>query len=418
MVTALFGWPILDAVVYLSLLGMLLELETNRVNFDFRRPQFFLFIGLFVAALMSHLANTYIAGLLNTWIDAFRICFFGVLLFANLTSIPRLRLIARVFVVMALLMCVHAVLQQVRGFGFGGLPPVMSWRPGLEIMVPRSQFFGIFEDPNDLAQMFATATPLTFVFFKKKRFVWFLLACAVSWAFMQGIESCWSRGAYLSIMAAVGVVVTIRVVPRRIQAGTLAVLGCSVLLLLPLFAGDKLESSALDRVNFWGEANWLFIRKPIFGIGYRFVLEQVGRALHNAFVTCYTELGVFGYFFWFSLILLGAMGCLRTRHTLKLMERDAELDWLYRFSGWALASLAGFAVSSYFLSRAFVFPLFFLMAMTGAVPHLLVDKLDEAQAAEVSVMYSIRDTCVIGGITSLLSIVYIYISILAINAVR
>ena len=38
------------------------------------------------------------------------------------------------------------------------------------------------------------------------------------------------------------------------------------------------------------------------------------------------------------------------------------------FAGLAIASLGGFAASAYFLSRTFIFPLFFLIALVSAIP--------------------------------------------------
>ncbi len=416
LVPALYGWPILDAVIYLSVLGLILEWDSGRVKIDFRRPQFFLFVGLFVAAIMSHAANTYFQGILDTWVDAFRQCFFGILLFANLNSVSRLRWVCRIFVALAIFMAIHALLQQQRGYGFGPLGPVMSWRPGLDYRVPRSQFYGIFGDPNDMGQMFATAMPLSFVLFKRKSFFGVAVAGLICWLLFLGVEATWSRGAYLAVYAAVGVVFIVKALPCKIHLGNMVVGGCLAILALPLF---QLEGSALDRVVFWGDANRVFMSKPIFGAGFNFIGEYTdGRALHNAYVTAYSELGVFGYFFWFSLLLVGVLGTVRSRRALKGQERSAEADWLYRFSCWGLAGFAGFAASSYFLSRAFVFPLFFLMAMMGIVPYLLRELEEGDPELTDGAAISNRDVAILGGVSSLLSIAYIYLTILAINATR
>ena len=53
LVPALYGWPILDAVVFLSILGFMIEWDQGKIKVDTSRPQYFLLIGLFVAALMS-----------------------------------------------------------------------------------------------------------------------------------------------------------------------------------------------------------------------------------------------------------------------------------------------------------------------------------------------------------------------------
>jgi len=111
----MFGIPFLDAITYMSILALMLEYDSGKVRIDRREPQYFLYIGLFIAGLMSHFANTYFAGLMNSWQDMFRLTFFGILLFSCCTTVPRLRWMTRAFVIMALLMAAHAILQDVRG---------------------------------------------------------------------------------------------------------------------------------------------------------------------------------------------------------------------------------------------------------------------------------------------------------------
>ncbi len=415
----LYGWPILDAVVYGSVLALLLEIETPRVSFDSRRPQPALYCGLFAAALMSHLAHGYLQGILDNWFSAFRICFFGILLSVNLTNTVRLRWIVRVFVVMSLFMAVHAILQQRQGVGFGGLEPVMSWRPGVEEMVPRAQFFGIFGDPNDMAQMFATSMPLCFLLFRKHSFLTTCIGLGMCYVFYLGVEACWSRGAYVAVLSAVGTILVVKLFSAKKRPWFLVFGICAGLLLVPLMG---FEESALDRVNFWGEANWQFLRNPIFGVGYNFIGEYIrGRAAHSAFVTCYSELGLFGYFFWFTLIISGVVGALRARKALELVDRDAEENWLYRYSCFGVAAFVGFCVSSFFLSRAFVFPMFFLMSMLGATPFIAEDLLRRQSSQEEpmeAVAMTNRDIRILGMISSPLSIAYIYVAILLINKMR
>jgi len=414
LIPILYGWPILDVVVYTSVLALILEWDQGKIPIDLRRPQYFLLVNLFFAACLSHIANTYFDGLMTYWIAAFRLSFFGILLFSTMTSAGHLRWICRVFVLMACFMAVHAILQQTRGYGFGGLPPIMSWRPGISVMVPRSQFYGIFGDPNDLGQLFATAMPLSFVFFKRKSFLSLVFSGGVCYLLWQGIDACISRGSMLAVIVASGIIV-IQMFPKRWVMPLLLVACVSGLGLLP-FAAPFMEGSAIDRVTFWGEANWAFKEHPLFGVGWGMIREYISesRAVHNAFVTCYSEIGVYGYFFWFALLLLAVQGLVRSRVLLQ-GKPGAETQWLYRFSCWGLAALAGFAVSSYFLSRAFVFPLFFLLAMFGIVPFLAQEQLQDDGPPMVRLG---KDALLIGIPASLLSVVYIYISILLLNATR
>jgi len=94
-------------------------------------------------------------------------------------------------------------------------------------------------------------------------------------------------------------------------AGALALAG--YLVLCAMGGSVLLDQSARERVVFWGYGNMAFKHNPIFGIGYGMFTELYeDRAAHNAFVTCYTDLGLFGYWFWFNLLQLGMLGTWRT----------------------------------------------------------------------------------------------------------
>ena len=412
----MYGWPVLDVVVFASVLGFLIEWDQGKLRIDSSRPQYFLLVGLFIAALMSHLANTYFMGLVNHWMTAFRICFFGILFFSTMTSVGRLRAVCWIFVFMAAFMGIHALLQQSRGYGFGGLPPVMSWRPGLNIRVPRSQFFGIFGDPNDMGQLFATAIPLSFVLFKRRSIFGFALGCGAFWYFLKCIDATWSRGSMIGLAATIGILL-VNIFPKRWQMRLLTI-GCVGGLLLFPYAGTMMDESAMDRVNFWGEANWAFKPHPLFGVGLGMIREYIthSRAVHNAYVTCYSEIGIFGYFFWFSLLLVSIFGVVRSKIALQGI-RHPDAVWLSRFCTWGLAAFAGFCASSYFLSRAFVFPLFFLVAMLSSVPYLAQQYIEDEEAYWPYVDLK-ADVLKKGIPLSLLSIIYIYISILLLNKLR
>jgi len=231
-----------------------------------------------------------------------------------------------------------------------------------------------------------------------------------------GLAATLSRGAEVGLAATVDVTLVMLLFKRNYKVFLIIglVLGLMAIPLSGPFLG-----AAWERVDLWGQANWAFKTKPIFGVGRGMINEylDMGKTVHNAYVSCYSELGVFGFFFWFSLLFLAVVGLLQTRRALRYCD-DPEGQWLYRFSAWGLAALAGFAVSAYFLSRAFVFPLYFLTAMMGAVPGIARQYAPEAPYDEYRLGLTIRDTCILGIPLSLLVIVYVYISILILNMQR
>jgi putative inorganic carbon (HCO3(-)) transporter len=212
----------------------------------------------------------------------------------------------------------------------------------------------------------------------------------------------------------------------------MAVLGAEIALLFPrrwfpyLFAigliaflvmcalfGEKMDASAQGRVVFWGLANQMFKHNPIFGIGYEmaWMCTDKGMALHNAFVTCYTELGLFGYWFWFLLIQVGVIGAMRVRKILQFVD-DPDAQWIRRLAKHTICAMFGFCASAYFLSRTFIYPLFFLMAMLGVIPLLARPYMPPNMPL---LFEKRRDLYRNGTIGVLISVVYIYISIVLLN---
>ena len=401
----LYGYNILDLFFYMALLCFLVELKEKRLHFSRTSPFVFLPVGLYFATLMSHIANTYFLGLINMFLVTYKFCFFTVMLYCVLDRSSRLLLMGRVVVVMAVTMVIHAWLQQTRGYGYTYHPPVVDDK-GI-----RSLFYGIFEDPNDLAQMLVMAVPFAFVFFKRSRFLNFIFGSLITWFLVCGVIWTRSRGGVLALIA-LGAFMLMMRLPSRWIPYVAVIGGVSILALGPIAAG-LLDDSAHDRIAFWGTANWVFKSKPLFGVGYGMLPEYIpgARSAHSAFVLCYSEIGVFGYWFWFSMLQLGAVGCWRAQAALKRV-RTTEGRWLRSFVGMSMASLVGFSAAGYFLTRAFVYPAFFIFALCGAATYVTQRHLPADHPPLISVKRDLYLMCTIG---SLVSIVYIYFSIIMIN---
>lgn len=390
--------------------SFLLEINDGRLKLSRDLPQISLLVGLFFAAVMSHVANTYFSGMIETVGEVWKICFVTILLFCAIDRPSRLRKTSLLIVVMACVMSIHALMQDRFGLGFIGERPL--YIPAIDDNLPytRSLFFGIFGDPNDLAQMLATSIPFAFTLFRRRTFLSTLIGTGITWLLITALLTTHSRGGVLAL-AVVGAVMFALVFPSRWLPFLMIVLAVSGLVVCPLSAG-YLDASSHDRVVFWGHANQFFKANPVFGIGYNmFWMVAEDRAAHNAFVLCYTELGIFGYWFWFSLLQLGFIGAWKTRITLNWPENE-EQRYLRRFAGLSIAAMAGFCVSSYFLSRAFVYPIFFLFVILGVLPVIAQKVLPEEFRFKP---YTRRDVFVLCTMGSFLSVFYIYVSILLLN---
>jgi len=407
----LFGFPLLDIVVVVAALTMLIEFNERSLKFPRRAPQVFLLGGLWFAAIMSHVAHTYLAGVMWTIVPVFKFCFFTFLLFACLDRPRRLRTISMLFVAMSCMMAVHALLQETTGAGFMGLPPIRIPAIGENAPYTRSYFFGIFGDPNDLAQIMATSIPFAFALTWRRSFIGLLLGGAITVLLVKAILATHSRGGMVALLTVAGVLFVLTLPPRWLIWGLFAIL-LGAMVMFP-FSGGILDESAHDRVVFWGQANWAFKRNPIFGVGFNMITDFIerDRAIHNAFVECYAEIGFFGYWFWFALLQLGIVGAYRTRMLLTGVK-DLRARWLRRFAGLSIAALMGYSASSYFLTRAFVYPILFLFALLGAVPLVAQHYLPEGHPPLIEFR---RHVLILGTIGTVLSITYVYFSIILIN---
>lgn len=405
----LYGWPLLDVITYMALLSLMIEGQAKRVRFP-KTVAIPLLAGLWVATILSHVPHTYFQGIMDTFPESFKPCFFVTLLLVGMNSPGRLRIFLGAIVAMTCFMAVHAVMQYRTGFGFAEQPPlwVFTEEKG---WYSRSLFFGIFGDPNDLAQMLAAAIPLVFAVPRRLSVAPLGLCTLIAGFLFYALQTTHSRGGQIALLTACGLTVFLILPPRAMPYFALAGL-IGFLVLCGTGGLIQMDESARDRVMFWGEANRAFKQNPLFGVGFGMFKDVAsGRAAHNAFVSCYTEIGAFGYWFWFSILQSGIFGCWRSRIALR---RAVTIDDIYlrRVSGLAIAAIGGFSAGAYFLSRAFVFPLFFMFAIVHAIPVLVQARISEGSPALLTAR---RDVFGWGSVATLGSIFYIYVSILLLN---
>ena len=87
--------------------------------------------------------------------------------------------------------------------------------------------------------------------------------------------------------------------------------------------------------------------------------------------------------------------------------------YLKRVAGLSIAAMVGFAAGGYFLSRAFVFPIFFLFGILGAVPLIAMRYLPEEHPP---LQNAATDVFGMGTMSTIISLFYIYATILILNA--
>lgn len=410
LVPWLYGWPVLDVIFFGAVLSFLIELDQKRLRFPSDSVPVYLLAGFWFSTLMSHFANTYFQGFLDTLVVSYKFSVFGMLMISVLDRPSRLRWVVRIIVAMACLMAVHAMMQYYSGAGFMGRGPFLMPATGGRPETLRTYFFGIFEDPNDLAQILITAIPFALLLTRRIGLFGLTAAAALIVLLVWATMTTHSRGGYVAL-GVVGLLLFLLLLPSRWLPTVFVPSVAGALAVCP-YAGAFLDQSARERIVFWGLANWKFKAHPVFGIGYDMFWQVAqDRAAHNAFVECYTTIGFFGYWFWFGLLAAGVWGAWKTNVALRGVKGE-DARWLKRFSSLSIVAVAGYAAAAYFLSRAFVFPLFFLTGMMAAVPIIAKRILGVSLASIVGTPRQIAILCTIGAVVSIL---YIYFSILLLN---
>ncbi len=413
-------WPVLidyrmvNIIAIVSLGALAFDVMNRRVRIPEKLPHLWLELGVYFGIIMSHVAHTYWWGIQGASQEYGKKLIFFLLVLLTVNTAKRMKFMFWVIVIVACIMTYHCHLQITTGHGFAGWRPLVQLRfqDGEWLPTARAYFFGTFEDPNDTALFLVSALPLAFALFPGK--LGLLLGMPVAAWLIYGVDLTKSRGGQIGLIVALGLLFHKWLSPKKFMI--LMAAGIIVFTeLIPLAAKfGFVDQSALDRAIFWGEANYYFKANPIFGVGYAMLSSdymEKDRAVHNSYVLCYTETGVFGYTFWFTLL---ALSFFAARYVSRLIPEDKEEKHLIQMAIFMVPALGGYYAASYFLTRAYHLPFLLLMALAGAFYRITAEKMGYGLLAK-RLHFTMEKFWLYPAI-SLGSIVFIYISIRLINA--
>ena len=362
-VTAIYGWPVLDVVVGVALVSWVGSL--SRRNWRLRdAPQNWLMLGLFIAALMSHVRHTFLAMFIETFQDFGKIVLLYFLIVTLVDSVSRTRTVIALMILGCLFMAAHGILQWHTGAGFGGAPPIET--QGAEGTITRVVAFGMFHDPNDLALMLVAVLPFLFstVMSADAAGPRRVLSLGATVPILYCIYLTNSRGGWLALGVMAVAYSGLHLRNKKIAVALAVVCFAAIVALGPSRMRNVSmdDPAARERVMAWGEGNAMLKQWPIFGAGKgRFAeFADESRVAHNSFVHCWAELGLFGYFFWVGMIVAS----LKDGRALgRISSEEPEAREIARLAKAAMASLVGFLAAAFFLSRTYIMPLYLLFAL-------------------------------------------------------
>ena len=366
-ITPIKNFPLVDVTAVITILITLMALRVQKLKIP-RVPENFLMIGFFFAALMSHVAHTYLGGVISAFQEVGKIVIFYFLVVIIINSKKRIEALGWILVLSAAFMAVGGILQYYRGFGFGGVVPLAQYE------MIRVVGYGIFGDPNDLGLFFAMVFPFALAFvFEKRGFFSMALAgiCGATIIWATWLTN--SRGSTLALFMAI--VVFFR---RRIKGFKWILATFAAVIIMATFLPSRLSAGLFDtstenRIYFWGIGNRLLKENPIFGVGHRMFMEHADwRAAHSSIINCYAELGLFGYFFWVGLLYIVIIGLWKLKLHCKDRDNEYKVESLL-LNDALLAGLIGYLIAGLFLTRTYILPLYLFIALGAKMRYLATD---------------------------------------------
>ncbi|MGL4575089.1 MAG: O-antigen ligase family protein [Burkholderiaceae bacterium] len=351
-----------------------------------RPAHFVLMVLLLLAVALSSLARDGLSIMLTSIIDFLPAISLMFLAIVNLTSLTRVKVTCATIVLCMLTLSAAGIAAYHTGFMVEELvlrqnvenperdltAPVMEHdtefappaadKSGTSMWRVRS--VGFLNDPNDFSQALIMCLPLVMLAYAGRGWIMRTLLVAVPIAAMlYTIMLTQSRGAIIGL-AALGGLLMQRVVGTVITAW---VAGLGVVGLMGLsFGGGRAfsteEDSAAQRIDAWWEGINLLKAYPVFGAGFGNFTNHHYLTAHNAYVLCFSELGLFGFFAWLGLIVLGYRGLAQATKLYPVSQAD-PYSWtaeMLRFS------FVGYFVCAWFLSRTYSPFTFLLLGVTAA----------------------------------------------------
>jgi len=257
----------------------------------------------------------------------------------------------------------------------------------------RVRYRGLMQDPNELALMGSMAIAFAFALFELRRSLGrFLLAGGT--LLVIGIVDVYtrSRSGQLAFLTILGVYFLRRL--RWLGAVVAGVMALPILMLGGRGGEEAAESSGV-RLGYWAAAIQMARESPLWGVGMAQFTEYQPQTAHSSIMLVLGESGLPGLFFWTGLMYVAIKVPLMVLWDERAPQAKPAQVWATAL----LACLAGFSVSSLFLSLTYHYVLWVLLGLVGAL-YGATTRHDRT----FSVRFGWKDFLLVGAIDSFLVI--------------
>lgn len=241
----------------------------------------------------------------------------------------------------------------------------------------------VLGDPNDLALMllFPVSFALGLAVTRGVPITSRLLGLTSGILSILSILATQSRGGLLGLAAVLAFLLHQRIRSKLVLAAIAVTAALALLAIAGISertviagAGGNLDASAEGRLNAWQAAIQMALARPLTGVGvdiysevyFMYTDAWTGQALaaHSVWFQVLGETGFIGFTIFVCLIAVTIGDLSRARRSLDHVDAD---PWLRATAGALSAGLGGFIVSGTFLSQAYAWPLYILIAFSAAL---------------------------------------------------
>jgi hypothetical protein len=309
----------------------------------------------------------------------------------------------KIFVLSGCLVAMVAIFNKLNGLGLVEGTRVTIGRPTLPEGVSEFDAPGMFEmsggvlgDPNDLALvlLFPLAFAVAILIYRSGWLSVFLGAISVP-TILLAILYTQSRGGFIGVLAVAGVIGWRLIKSKTLLVGIICALAVALFLAMAIKSrsGDMTESgideSAMGRLNAWRTATVMAIKRPLTGVGlnnfrdsyYGFAVDVRTRrdiVVHSTWFQVLAEMGFPGFIVFVTMVISTFRAGLRSMSALNTTSHPPAV----RAMALALvAGLAGFCAAGSFLTQAFAWPFYMMLALTVALSRYVSEHSVADQAA-------------------------------------
>lgn len=253
-------------------------------------------------------------------------------------------------------------------------------------------------DSNDLGLILVTGVPLTLATIEMSGRIGKIAASGILLWMGLALARSGSRGAFVSLVLLVpAFLMMARHIPIRSRILAIGALAGALMIAAPMGYWDQMRSlqNPTEDYNWTSETGrkqvalrglGYLIDHPVTGLGVgnfpkaEWTISEMaenqfrakgikGSVAHNTWVQAGAEMGFPGLFLWILLVFGTAIAVIRVRSTIPISWRHGDPDQrvLFALATYIPLSILGFALSSTFVSFAYLDPMYYLAALSAGL---------------------------------------------------